>query len=131
MPRTGEYLSVGQKIKEMRLNKGLSVHKTARRLHISGNYLSAIERGIYAPSDQVIFNLAEYFDADAEMIFKWYGKLKPPSNELLSKMPSLKKVITEISTDTRLNDDEKEHIINHLYDVVSNLNGGSWVWLHF
>lgn len=124
MVKTGAYLSVGQKIKEMRLNKGLSIYKTARNLHISGNYLSAIERGIYIPSDQVIRNIAEYFDIEPSVIFKWYGKIEPPANALLLKMPSLKKVTTEISTDTRLSDDEKEHIINHLYDIVSNLNGG-------
>lgn len=119
--QTGEYLNAGLKLRELRQKTGLSVHKTAKKLHISGNYLSMVERGIYAPSDQVLFNIAEYFGLDTDSVFKMYDRLAPPPNELLLKMPSLKNVITEISIDENLSSEEKEKIAKQLYDIAREL----------
>lgn len=122
--RTGEYLEQGQIIKELRLKTGLSVYKCCRKLHISGNYLSLIERGVYAPSDQVLFNICDYFDVDPDYIFNLYGRVVPPTDEQLKKMPSLRNVVTDISVDSRLNIEEKDRIIKEIYRLANDIIGG-------
>ncbi|WNR42827.1 helix-turn-helix domain-containing protein [Paenibacillus roseipurpureus] len=54
--------SFGQMIKELRLEKGLSLQEVSSALGISLNYLSELERGKKAPSIEVIKRIAEYFN---------------------------------------------------------------------
>lgn len=101
-------VNAGRELRNLRKMTGLSVFKVARRVHISGNYLSLLERGANAPSDTVLFNLAEFYKVPPERLFELYDRIVPPTPEQISKMPSLKKIITEISIDSRLTKEEKE-----------------------
>lgn len=119
-----KWLEAGGKLKELRKKTNLSIFKVAKKINISGNYLSLLERGINSPSDAVIFSLADFYNVDPEMIFKWYGKILPPTSEQLNNMPSLKRIITEISVDPRLTDDEKEQFVKRVYEIANELFGG-------
>lgn len=114
----------GAELRKLRKKTGLSIFKVAKKVHISGNYLSLLERGANAPSNTVLFNLSEFYNVPPEQLFKLYGKVVPPTPEQLIKMPSLKKIITEISIDPRLSDEEKEIFANRIYEIASNLNVG-------
>lgn len=119
-----KWLEAGGKLKELRKKTNLSIFKVARKINISGNYLSLLERGINAPSDAVIFSLAEFYNINPEIIFKWYGKIIPPTSDQLNSVPSLKKIITEISIDPRLSDEEKDQFAKRVYEIANELFGG-------
>lgn len=119
-----EWTEAGEKLKALRKNTKLSIFKVAKKVHISGNYLSLLERGINAPSDIIIFNLAEFYNVEPEMIFKWYNRILPPSDKQLESMPSLKKIMTELSIDPRLSDDEKEEISKRIYEIANDVLKG-------
>ena len=113
--------TAGETLKEIRKKTKLSVFKVAKKVHISGNYLSMLERGINAPSDTVLLNLAEFYEVDPSELFKLYDKIVPPRNELLTAIPSLKKIITEISVDAKLTHEEKEEFAKQVYQIANNL----------
>ncbi|CAI3202453.1 helix-turn-helix domain-containing protein [Clostridium neonatale] len=115
---------VGEKLKELRKDTKLSIYKVAKKVHISGNYLSLLERGINAPSDVIIFNLAEFYNINPEVIFKWYNRILLPSDKQLESMPSLKKIMTELSIDPRLSDDEKNEISKCIYQIANDVLKG-------
>lgn len=117
-------VNAGRELRNLRKMTGLSVFKVARRVHISGNYLSLLERGANAPSDTVLFNLAEFYKVPPERLFELYDRIVPPTPEQISKMPSLKKIITEISIDSRLTKEEKEAFANRVYEIAESLLGG-------
>lgn len=111
----------GNILRELRKKTKLSVFKVAKMVHISGNYLSMLERGINAPSDTVLFNLAEFYGVEPKELFKLYDRVVPPSDEQLTVMPSLKKIMTEISIDSRLTPEEKEEFAKQVYKIANNL----------
>lgn len=119
-----EWAEAGEKLKELRKDTKLSIYKVAKKVHISGNYLSLLERGINAPSDVIIFNLAEFYNINPEVIFKWYNRIVPPSDKQLESMPSLKKIMTELSIDPRLSDDEKDEISKRIYQIANDVLKG-------
>ena len=113
--------TAGAELRKLRKQTGLSIFKVAKRVHISGNYLSLLERGANAPSDAVLFNLAEFFNVEPAQLFKLYNRVVPPNNEQLEAMPSLKKIMTEISIDSRLSADEKEEFAKRIYEIANEL----------
>lgn len=111
----------GEKLRSLRKKTSLSVFKAAKRIHVSGNYLSLLERGIKTPSDVVLCNLAEFYNIEKAELFALYNKMPPVEiNELLSN-PSLRKVITQISTDKNLSSEDKEHISKQLHKFINEL----------
>ena len=60
----------GKKVREIRLNKGLSQGDVARRLNLHRSYISGIERGVRNPSLKVIQKVAKALDVKVGDILK-------------------------------------------------------------
>ena len=113
--------NAGEKLRQLRKESKLSVFKVAKQIHISGNYLSLLERGLNSPSDAVLFNLADFYGVEPAGLFKLYDRVVPPNNEQLTAIPSLKKIMTEISIDPRLTPEEKEEFAQRVYNIANDL----------
>lgn len=115
--------TAGNKLRELRCNMKPkpSIFKVAKKIHISGNYMSMIERGVYCPNDQILFNLAEFYEVNPSELFKLYDKVVPPTLEQMNAIPSLKKIMTEISIDDKLTADEKESFAKRVYEIATQL----------
>lgn len=113
--------NAGDKLRQLRKETKLSVFKVAKQIHISGQYLSLLERGINTPSDTILFNLAEFYKVNPSELFKLYDRVVPPNDEQLTAIPSLKKIMTEISIDSRLTPEEKEQFAKKVYDIANDL----------
>lgn len=111
----------GSRLRECRKATKLSIFKVAKKVNISGNYLSRLERGINAPSDAVIFNLAEFYNLEPSELFNLYDRVPSPNSEKFNSIPSLRKILTEISLDSRLTPEEKEEFANTVYNLTVNL----------
>jgi len=116
-----KWITAGTELRDLRKKTKLSVFKVAKMVHISGNYLSMLERGINAPSDSVLFNLSEFYGVNPSQLFKLYDRVVPPNDEQLAVMPSLKKIMTEISVDSKLTPEEKEEFAKQVYDIANDL----------
>lgn len=111
----------GNELRNLRKKIKVSIFKVAKNIHISGNYMSLIERGINCPSDTILFNLAEFYNVDPSILFKLYDRVIPPTNEQLNAIPSLKKIMTEISIDPRLTPEEKDEFSKRVYEIANEL----------
>ena len=111
----------GEKLRELRKQTTFSVFKVAKQVHISGNYLSLLERGINSPSDTVLFNLSEFYGVEPSELFKLYDRVVPPNNEQLTAIPSLRKIMTQISVDEKLTSEEKEVFAKQVYKIANDL----------
>lgn len=112
---------VGSKLREYRKASKLSIFKVAKRIHISGNHLSRLERGINAPSDAIIFKLAEFYGIEPSELFALYDRVPSLNSVKFNSIPSLKKIMTEIFLDSKLTDEEKEEFANTVYEFTLNL----------
>ena len=111
----------GEKLREIRKKTNFSVFKVAKQVHISGNYLSLLERGINSPSDTVLINLSEFYGVEPSELFKLYDRVVPPNNEQLTAIPSLGKIMTQISVDEKLTSEEKEVFAKQVYKIANDL----------
>ena len=120
----------GDKLRELRKKTTFSVFKVAKQVHISGNYLSLLERGINSPSDTVLFNLSEFYGVEPSELFKLYDRVVPPNNEQLTAIPSLRKIMTQISVDEKLTSEEKEVFAKQVYKIANDLIDKDKGWLN-
>lgn len=112
-------VKAGERLKELRSKTGLSVHKVGRATHISGTYLSAIERGVKEPSDTVLEALSEYYKVGKSELFSLYEKLAPAETTLLLDTV-FRRTIIQMSTDDRLTEEEKADIAKALAELYQS-----------
>lgn len=117
-------VKAGEKLKELRAKKGVSVHKAAKAVHISGNYLSELERGLKEPSDVVLESLSNYYNIDLSEIFSLYNRLAPAEANLLLNNPSLRKIVTQMSIDERIGTEEVESFAKEMHRFYKSLTKG-------
>ena len=66
----------GARLKELRIQIGLSLRQLAEKVNVSPSYISKIENGVLAPpSEKVILALAEFLNTDKEELMTSGGKL--------------------------------------------------------
>lgn len=114
---TPQWEEIGSYLRNLRESKYLSLNKVAKKLNISANYLSLIERGQNAPSDEVLYSIAEFYDLDKDVLFNRYSRVTPEDKKLLLEHKSLRKTITQLSMDDRLTEEEKEQLTVQFYDL--------------
>jgi len=61
--------SIGRKIKNLRLDEGISQEKLAEFVNISREHISCIERGKHLPTIETLYNFAKYFKTDIRDFF--------------------------------------------------------------
>lgn len=111
----------GKFLRELRHKTGLSIFKVAKRTHISGNYLSLIERGKQLPSNVVLYNLAEFYQIDSSELFRLFNKIESDAVKEALALPSIKRVLTEISMEENLTIEEKEEVARELYKTAKEI----------
>lgn len=60
---------IGKKLKNLRMEKGLSQEKLAEYSNMSREHISCIERGKNLPTVETLYNLANYFEIDIKDFF--------------------------------------------------------------
>jgi len=60
---------IGRKVKNLRLEKGLSQEKLAEYVDMSREHISCIERGKHLVTIETLYKFAKYFDIDMKYFF--------------------------------------------------------------
>jgi transcriptional regulator with XRE-family HTH domain len=115
MVRTGDYL------KELRTAKGYSLKDACDRLSLSTTYLSEIERGLKAPSDYLIRELAEFYGINENTLFDMLGKVPLAIIEELKSNANLKELILTVRNQKDLSDERKYEIYENLFRVYRSM----------
>lgn len=112
---------VGSFLRNERSRTGLSLFKVAKQVGITGNYLSLIERGIQAPSNVILVALGNFYNLDLESLFNMYGRVYDSSIKEALRIPSLRKILMEITANNKLSAEEKEEVAQEVYSITMDI----------
>lgn len=82
----------GEKLREIREKRGLTLREVAKRAHVSESLISQIERNKVSPAIDTLFSLVEALDTDIEYIFQDYRRSRPLSFVPVEKRESFEEV---------------------------------------
>jgi len=60
---------IGKRIKEMRIQKGITAEELAKELGTSSSAVNMYECGLRIPRDEIKIRIAEFFDVPIQKIF--------------------------------------------------------------
>lgn len=122
--RQAEY---GERLKELREEKELSIRQLAKALDVSANYLSELERGQKNPSDKMVRDLASFYNRDETVSFSLLGRVPLLAREELENNEVIQHTLADIGKKKNLTDDQKQelyHKIYHIYkDFIEDIEG--------
>ncbi|MBC8579990.1 MAG: helix-turn-helix domain-containing protein [Zhenhengia sp.] len=122
MKKNQMWVCAGEKLRELRKEKNLSVHKVGRQLGVSGNYISLIERGKTLPGESMLIGLAEFYDIDKQELFDMYGRIESEQVPNIIALPSsIRKTLNQISKDKSLSNEEIDEAIQALREMAEHL----------
>lgn len=115
------YENQGEKLKQLRKSFGYTLKHVSKKLDITINYLSLIERGQRKPSEVIMYKMAEFYNLNPIEIFSLYGTVPTEQIEKIISCPSLVKILSNLSSDDRFTEEEKDGISNLLQNEISKL----------
>jgi transcriptional regulator with XRE-family HTH domain len=108
--------SLGDYLKEQRVQARLSLRQLAEQAGVSNPYLSQIERGLRKPSAEVLQQIAKALRISAETLYVRAGILDPEDGEVRS-------VELAVLADTGLTERQKQSLLDVYQSFrAANLN---------
>jgi transcriptional regulator with XRE-family HTH domain len=107
--------SLGEYLKEQRLQSKLSLRQLSEQAGVSNPYLSQIERGLRKPSADVLQQIAKALRISAEQLYIRAGILDPDEAGTSS-------VVQAVLADARLTERQKQSLLD-VYSSFLALNG--------
>ena len=62
--------SIGRKIRNLRLEKGISQEKLAEHVNMSREHISCIERGKHLTTIETLYEMSKFFEIDIKTFFE-------------------------------------------------------------
>lgn len=75
-------MNIGEYIKKIREEKGLSINQLALYSNVSAAHISRIERGLREPSPEILEKISEVLKVPYEELMKIAGYLKPDTDTI-------------------------------------------------
>jgi len=110
----GEYLT------KLRTEQEQSLSFVGKKIGVSSNYLSEIERGLKTPSDEVLRELAKYYDIPEHEIFDKIGRVPLQAREELEENEMLQRTLVQIRK-KNLSEDKKQKLYEEVYRIYTRL----------
>ena len=102
--------TLGEAVRDRRVEKDLSLRDLAKLIDIAPSYLSDIENDRRVPSEEIIHNIAQALDMDADDLMARSGRLGEEAERYMKKHPAAGILFRKIST-TRLNEDDLRKLL--------------------
>ena len=77
-------VDLGQRLRELRRERGLTQHQVADRLGVTASVVSAYEGGLRQPSYEVLIKLVRLYGVSADYLLGISGKRAPDSRYVVS-----------------------------------------------
>lgn len=111
-------MNIGEKIKQLRNERKLSMRELGEKLGISHAHISKMESGVNSPSMDLLEKLAKYFDIDVTYFFLNEDTFTNTEKDLLSErdlsLESLKGNYNLEIDGKPATDEEIEEMIKHI-----------------
>ncbi|MTV50024.1 helix-turn-helix domain-containing protein [Heliobacillus mobilis] len=107
----------GDFLRDLRIKQGSTLAEVSENVGVSVNFLSEIERGLKAPSDNLIVELAKYYQIDINELYQRLGKIPESVTDELEKSPQFQKLLLEINSNPKLSKKRKQELYEEIYDT--------------
>ena len=128
IPSGSKISTIGQRIKELRANNGLSIQELADLIGKSKGNISGYENDKYEPSAQTIISIANHFKVSTDWLLngtEFQNQNKEYSAE--NESPSLSELETDMISMYRvLNERDREEIFNCIYNKYKYEQNKFW-----
>lgn len=86
----------GRYIREKRSRRGFTLSQVAKRLEISTNYVSQMERGVRPATDDLVVSFAKLYNIDLDELFWMSGKVPVGVRKLIVNDANLQNALSYI-----------------------------------
>ncbi|SPF55283.1 Predicted transcriptional regulator [Candidatus Desulfosporosinus infrequens] len=104
----------GQYLKQLRGDRSLA--SICKLIKVTPAHLSEIERG-RMPSDHLISTFAKVYEVEEDGLFRRWGKIPILTKDEILARKSLQRILTDISHNRRLTDEEKDGLYDNMYEL--------------
>lgn len=95
-------MQFGKRVKELRMQRGLTQQKLAGLLDVSLSYISKVENGRLNagdyPSEAFVLNLAGALDADADELLLLTDRVPPNIRKRIQEQPEVFRLVARLGT---------------------------------
>lgn len=109
----------GAYIRELRLNRGLTIYQVAKRLNISINYVSQIERGIRRATDDLVVRFAKLYHIEEDVLFFKLERSPLSVRRVLSRNKQLQEALSRVYH-SNLSPKAEAELIEEILHVIAN-----------
>ncbi|MZP28669.1 helix-turn-helix domain-containing protein [Heliobacterium undosum] len=115
------YANTGDYLRGLRMKKGFTLAALSDKVGVSINFLSELERGLKAPGDQLVEDLAKLYGIDSSEIYRRLGRIPETATTELEKSPQFQKLLIELNQNKKLTKKEKKGIYDEVYNSFRSL----------
>lgn len=112
----GEYLT------KLRTEQDHSLSFVGKKVGVSSNYLSEIERGLKTPSDEVLREIAKYFNIPEQEIFEKIGRVPLQAREELEENEMLQRTLSQIRS-SKMSESQKQKLYEEVNRIYLEIEG--------
>ncbi|MGU9269780.1 helix-turn-helix domain-containing protein [Clostridium perfringens] len=112
------YIEQGKMLRDIREKFGYSLDVASKKMDITTNYLSLIERGKRKPSKKVQQKISSVYKLKDDEMFKLYGDIKSNNLEKIISSTSLIDILSSISSDINFTESEKNELSQAIQEEV-------------
>ncbi|PGT89890.1 helix-turn-helix domain-containing protein [Bacillus thuringiensis] len=110
--------SAGRLLRLARKKQGLTMEQVSRKIGISINYVSILEKGERMnPSDEILCQLSRLLLIDEKELFSLYGRLPVSLAEEIVKNKTLFDALYEVKHDVNLTDADRQKLYKEIQEL--------------
>lgn len=112
-------IEFGAYIRELRLKRGLTIYQVAKRLNISINYVSQIERGIRRATDDLVVRFAKFYHIEEDLLFLKLERIPLSVRRVLLRNKHLQEALSRVYH-RNLSTKAEAELIEEILHVIAN-----------
>jgi len=101
----------GDRVRDERIKKGLSLRELARRLDIAASYLNDIEYNRRVPSEPVVRRISEELELDVDVMLAAAGRVGEGAEEYMKSNPTAGVLFRRVS-EAGLNEHDLKELLS-------------------
>jgi transcriptional regulator with XRE-family HTH domain len=110
----------GSLLRQLRIERELSLTALGEQLGVSSAYLSNIEQGVKAMSDHFTRQIADFYNVDENTLFGLLGRVPLLAREQLDEAGGLQDLLVEIKRNPKLTEEKKQRLFDQMYELYKN-----------
>jgi transcriptional regulator with XRE-family HTH domain len=107
----------GDRVRDERIKKGLSLRELARRLGIAASYLNDIEYNRRVPSEAVVRRISEELELDVDVMLAAAGRVGKGAGEYMRSNPTAGVLFRRVS-EAGLNEQDLRELLTKAEQLV-------------